>query len=82
MKKRVWALLTALAMSLSLAACGDEGDVSTPAASGGDGGSWAVYWYLCGSDLETNYGCATTDRRRVRLAERRDGPVQAPALAV
>ena len=61
MKKRVWALLTALAMSLSLAACGDAGDVSTPAASGGDGGSWAVYWYLCGSDLETNYGCATTD---------------------
>lgn len=63
MKKRVWALLTALAMSLSLAACGDEGDVSTPApaATGGDGGSWAVYWYLCGSDLETNYGCATTD---------------------
>ena len=63
MKKRVWALLTALAMSLSLAACGDEGDVSTPApsATGGDGGSWAVYWYLCGSDLETNYGCATAD---------------------
>ena len=24
-------------------------------------GSWAVYWYLCGSDLETNYGCATND---------------------
>lgn len=23
--------------------------------------SWAVYWYLCGSDLETNYGCATAD---------------------
>lgn len=22
---------------------------------------WAVYWYLCGSDLETNYGSATTD---------------------
>ena len=61
MKKRVWALLTALAMSLSLAACGDEGDVSAPAASDGDGGSWAVYWYLCGSDLETNYGCATAD---------------------
>lgn len=26
-----------------------------------DGDSWAIYWYLCGSDLETNYGCATTD---------------------
>ena len=24
-------------------------------------GSWAVYWYLCGSDLETNWGAATTD---------------------
>ena len=32
-------------------------DAPTP---GGDG-SWAVYWYLCGSDLETNHGCATTD---------------------
>lgn len=24
-------------------------------------GSWAVYWYLCGSDLESNGGFATTD---------------------
>lgn len=24
-------------------------------------GSWAVYWYLCGSDLESNGGCATVD---------------------
>lgn len=24
-------------------------------------GEWSVYWYLCGSDLETNYGSATTD---------------------
>ena len=24
-------------------------------------GSWAVYWYLCGSDLETNGGFATID---------------------
>lgn len=22
---------------------------------------WAVYWYLCGSDLESNYGAATSD---------------------
>lgn len=26
-----------------------------------EGGSWAVYWYLCGSDLESNGGFATTD---------------------
>ena len=23
--------------------------------------SWAVYWYHCGSDLESNWGCASTD---------------------
>lgn len=22
---------------------------------------WAIYWYLCGSDLESQYGCATED---------------------
>ena len=22
---------------------------------------WAIYWYLCGSDLESNYGSATED---------------------
>jgi len=26
-----------------------------------DSESWAIYWYLCGSDLETNHGCATKD---------------------
>ncbi|MDR3050183.1 MAG: hypothetical protein LBU67_00495 [Oscillospiraceae bacterium] len=25
------------------------------------GGTWAIYWYLCGSDLESNGGFATTD---------------------
>ncbi len=25
------------------------------------GESWAVYWYLCGSDLETRFGAATRD---------------------
>jgi len=24
-------------------------------------GSWGIYWYLCGSDLESKYGCATMD---------------------
>ena len=62
MKKRLISLLLTAVMALSLTACG--GDVSEEAVetmgSAGDG-SWAVYWYLCGSDLETNYGCATTD---------------------
>ncbi|MBR5539442.1 MAG: hypothetical protein IKU61_06040, partial [Clostridia bacterium] len=28
---------------------------------GDDSATWSVYWYLCGSDLETNGGFATTD---------------------
>ena len=53
--KRLSALLLALVMALSFTACGDE-----PAPSGEDG-SWAVYWYLCGSDLESEGGFATGD---------------------
>ncbi len=66
MKRKLLSLLLALAVCLSLVACGDEETaVDTPDRSPstqeqGDG-SWAVYWYLCGSDLETNYGCATAD---------------------
>ena len=70
MKKKLLSLLLALVMLLALVACGGEyiedgpGDVNKEPISGnvseGDG-SWAVYWYLCGSDLETNYGCATAD---------------------
>ena len=53
--KKFLALLLALAMIFSLAAC-DE----APTEAEGDG-SWAIYWYLCGSDLGTNGGFATTD---------------------
>lgn len=53
MKRKLLSLFLALAAILSLAACHAEPD-------SGDG-SWAVYWYLCGSDLETNGGFASTD---------------------
>ena len=56
MKKKWLALLLALVMALSLTACGDTADVSSP-----EDGSWAVYWYLCGSDLESEGGFATSD---------------------
>jgi len=52
MKRKLLALLLVLVMCLSFTACGDITLDST---------SWAVYWYLCGSDLETNGGFATTD---------------------
>ena len=61
MKKRMLSLLLALGMGLSLAACGETEMTDVPSKAPAGDGSWAVYWYLCGSDLETNYGCATTD---------------------
>lgn len=70
MKKRSLALFLAAAMAFSLAACGEDesaepsAENSVPVSAGpvssGDG-SWAVYWYLCGSDLESGGGFATTD---------------------
>ena len=61
MKKRMLSLLLALGMGLSLAACGETETTAVPSKAPAGDGSWAVYWYLCGSDLESNYGCATTD---------------------
>ena len=57
-KKHLLALL-ALTMILSLTACGGEVSVTTESVSTDT--EWAVYWYLCGSDLESNYGSATND---------------------
>ncbi len=74
--KKVIALALLLPLTLSLAACADEvadevtGEVTedtvgeqytdAPTALVEDG-SWAVYWYLCGSDLESGGGFATGD---------------------
>jgi hypothetical protein len=30
-----------------------------------DGESWAIYWYLCGSDLESNHGFASGDLKEM-----------------
>lgn len=57
-KRRFFALLLALMVALSLTACGDE---PLDAPDGAADGSWAVYWYLCGSDLESEGGFATDD---------------------
>lgn len=32
-----------------------------PQKAVGSGDSWVIYWYLCGSDLESNAAAATTD---------------------
>ena len=67
MKKRLLSALLASSMALTLTACGGGNDVS--ADDTGSGESWAVYWYLCGSDLETNGGFATTDLEEMMQVE-------------
>ena len=90
MKNKIFVFLLALAMCLSLAACGGDeaADGSTldaaPVFQAGDG-SWAVYWYLCGSDLETNGGFATTDlseMMEVQLPENVNVVIQTGGAAV
>ncbi len=72
MKKKLPALLLILALLLSLAACGGDtpeepsGSAESTqgqqsASPGGSGESWSIYWYLCGSDLESGGGFATSD---------------------
>ena len=90
MKNKIFVFLLAAVMCLSLAACGGDeaADGSTPDAApvfhAGDG-SWAIYWYLCGSDLETNGGFATTDlseMMEVQLPENVNVVIQTGGAAV
>ena len=81
MKKKLLALFLALGMILTLAACGGEDtpEASDPAAEvinpveGTGDGNWAVYWYLCGSDLETNGGFATIDLNEMMQVQLPEG---------
>lgn len=72
MRRKLLSLILVLTMLFSLTACGEEesagvvkenkknNDVTDSTVNAEDG-SWAVYWYLCGSDLESNGGFATID---------------------
>ncbi len=81
MKKtnKLIALLLALAMVFSLAACGaspapaESSEQSAPAESSADSAAsvpegaaaWTVLIYLCGTDLESNYGMATLNLEEI-----------------
>lgn len=68
--KRILTFILALTLIFGLAACvavpqqqqpsqTEPSGTKTPAPTGDD--TWAIYWYLCGSDLESKYGCGTDD---------------------
>ncbi|MBQ2739375.1 MAG: hypothetical protein IJF36_04000, partial [Oscillibacter sp.] len=72
MKKRLPVLLALVLLCLIFTGCsrspvaegGIEDHPLAPAVTEinttGDQ-TWAIYWYLCGSDLESWYGCANAD---------------------
>lgn len=67
------------------AAPSDEASGSGNEAAGAAEGSWAVYWYLCGSDLESNGGFATIDlmeMMEVQLPENINVVIQTGGAAV
>lgn len=71
---RVWGLILSFILMFSLVACSGSAEVSTQittdlseqASTNASKEStndikWAIYWYLCGSDLESEYAAATAD---------------------
>ncbi len=65
MKKRILCAALALALAASLTGCLDDGGYGAEPKSfeltEQEPTEWAIYWYLCGSDLESGGGYATTD---------------------
>ena len=59
--RKLLTVILAIVMVMSLVACDSELELSDMPASTETDLEWAIYWYLCGSDLETNYGLATGD---------------------
>lgn len=67
--RKIFALTIFIALALAVAGCSDEPKEKlapvTKVANFTDTykaeDTWLVYWYLCGTDLETNYGSASTD---------------------
>ena len=67
MLKKMLAIFMAACFVFAFAACGTLGsggeteDIPAEGQSAALDTTWAVYWYLCGSDLESDGGAATAD---------------------
>ena len=68
--KKLVSILLAMVLVFGMAACTVQvvDNSSQPANTGSKTAApvdtdetWAIYWYLCGSDLESKYGCGTDD---------------------
>ena len=71
-------LLLAAAIAVLLTGCFVEdvelsAERSEAAPSGTVHDGWAVYWYHCGSDLESNWGCASEDLKEMLEVKLPDG---------
>lgn len=75
----------AASSSVPAAPSDDASGSGNEAGGGAAEGSWAVYWYLCGSDLESNGGFATIDlmeMMEVQLPENINVVIQTGGAAV
>ncbi|WP_313527436.1 clostripain-related cysteine peptidase [Anaerotignum sp.] len=63
--KKLLAISMAFFMMCSLVACGgdatDAGGIPVTSTMVNTDTEWAIYWYLCGSDLESSFAAATND---------------------
>ena len=61
MTKRFLQLALAALLAFSLAGCSTAPPSSPGSTDTHEKPAWAIYWYLCGSDLESWHGCASAD---------------------
>lgn len=76
-KKKLLTVITAFLLAMFfLYGCEDEEEVLTQSGQAVEGweetpdeaGTWAIYWYLCGSDLESDAEAATMDLYELQCA--------------
>ena len=76
-KKKLLTIITAFLLAIFfLYGCEDEEEVLTQSGQAVEGweetpdeaGTWAIYWYLCGSDLESDAEAATMDLYELQCA--------------